>query len=71
LSSKKKNPNNPYVEIPFCNGRYTDIKTNIAILQTDITWIKEKLNTLDKRVWYIVTGIIVAIILNLLQMVEK
>lgn len=42
-----------------------DLTAKVSRLETDICWIKKKLATLDKRIWYILSGIIITILITI------
>jgi len=43
-----------------------ELNERVTRLETDISWIKEKISCLDRKVWYILTGIIISILVAIL-----
>ena len=43
------------------------MSTRIAILETDMVWIKTTLNTIDKRTWSILACVILSVLLAVLN----
>jgi len=60
---KKKNNPGIYAEI-------TALKSDVAVLKSDVGWLKEQLRKVDNRLWGILAGVIVSILLGLLKFVH-
>jgi hypothetical protein len=43
------------------------IHDRLVALETDMKWVKERLNSLDQRVWYILAGVIITILITILS----
>jgi len=44
------------------------INREMGEVKTDISWIKEKLEKVEQRTWYILSGVIISIILALAKL---
>lgn len=49
---------------PLCPSltQFIELQERVARLEEATSWIKEKLNSIDKRTWYILAGVIVSIL---------
>lgn len=47
-----------------------EFNERITRLETDMTWVKDKLKCLDKRLWYILTGIVISILLTIMTVIS-
>ncbi|MGB9760408.1 MAG: hypothetical protein ACPLZG_11320 [Thermoproteota archaeon] len=45
----------------------TRIENRLAKVESDIAWLKQLYKSLDYRVWFIVAGVIVTILITLLR----
>jgi len=52
--------------IETTNSELGKVKEDIAILKTDLKWVKESVDSLDKKQWYIITGIVIVILTEIL-----
>jgi len=52
-----KNDDPPSIEL---------LAERVTALEVDVKWIREHLKSLDKRLWYILSGVIVSILTTLL-----
>ena len=46
------------------------LSRDVAILQTDMKWVKEIVSKLDRRTWFIVTGIVITILITLINLLS-
>lgn len=63
MRKKKRNPN--FVTLKICHQRHSQLDKKVSVLQNDMGWVREKLDSVDKRTWVIVTGIIISVIIGL------
>ncbi|KPV65536.1 MAG: hypothetical protein AOA65_0044 [Candidatus Bathyarchaeota archaeon BA1] len=47
--------------------RLAKIESDIASLKNDVAWLKQLYKSLDYRVWFILGGVIVTILVSLLR----
>ena len=57
---KKDNPVNPHNPNPLSLTMVRDI----ASLKTDVDWIKKGLESIDKKLWGVISAIVVAVVIN-------
>jgi phosphopantetheine adenylyltransferase len=43
-----------------------NLSERVAILETDMKWLKEKVEKIDSRVWYILVSVILGILITIL-----
>jgi hypothetical protein len=43
-----------------------NLSERVAILENDISWLKEKVEKIDSRVWYILVSVILGILITIL-----
>jgi hypothetical protein len=43
------------------------IHERLVALETDMKWVKERLDSLDHRIWYILAGVIISILITILS----
>jgi len=48
------------------NPEILKLSERVAKLETDMRWVRELLEKVDKRSWYILAGIIVSILVSIL-----
>jgi len=51
---------NPYVSIPL-------ILERISKIETDISWLKQCIEKLDRRLWYLIVTIFINIVVFIIQ----
>jgi len=52
--------------IPIVLEKVDGLEERVAILETHISWIKHKLEKLDQRFWWIITGLILSTLVTIL-----
>jgi len=43
------------------------LKGDVAVLKSDVAWLKRLYKSLDYRVWFILAGVVVTILMSLLR----
>ena len=47
--------------------RLTRVEDDVAVLKSDVAWLKRLYKSLDYRVWFILAGVVVTILMSLLR----
>lgn len=53
------------------NEELGSVKENVATVKNDIKWLKDCVQSLDKKLWFIIIGLIGTIALAILNLVTK
>ena len=59
---RKNNDDPPYPSFT----QFLELQERVARLEEATSWMKDKLESIDKRTWYILAGIIVSILVAIL-----
>ena len=60
----KKDLDKVWNHIEVTNKEMGEVKENVATMKTDIKWLKESMERVDRRTWYIATGILITVIIS-------
>ena len=60
----KKDLDKVWGHIEVTNKEMGNVKEDCAQMKTDIKWLKESMDRVDKRTWYIATGILITIAIS-------
>ena len=74
--AKKHNPNMSTIqgqieklieETRGHNKRLDDVHTRLAVVETDMCWVKRGLKSVDNRIWLVLSGIVISILVALFK----
>lgn len=55
--------------IETINDELGEVKEHFASMATDVKWLKEKTDRIDTRLWFIVSGLLVTILLTVITLI--
>ena len=66
-SEKQREQDDPVFDLTNVFSTLNTLEVNVAEVKNDINWLKTLYEKLDRRVWYIIVGIMLSILLQILM----
>jgi len=66
MSKKTRSLSEVWNHIEVTNTEMSKVKEDIAVLRNDVKWIKESVDSISKKQWYMITGVVIAILVEIL-----